>query len=299
MLCGRTFKMIIVKLAGGIGNQMFQYAAGRQLSLKLGVDLKLDISWFATQNLRAYALGSFDIIENFTFPEEVALLTAQKGKTLKRVLSRILRIPQNLTSTYIREKQFHFDPAISNLPDRVYLDGYWQSELYFADIEDVLHKEFVVKTLQEGKDSELAELMAPCESVSLHIRRGDYLSNSIANSVLGTCNLDYFYRSVEQLTLTVSNPHFFVFSDEPEWARDNLKLPHPTTFVDHNSPEKACEDLRLMSQCKHHIIANSSFSWWGAWLAKNKDKVVIAPKKWFNNPEIKTDDLLPDTWIRI
>ena len=291
--------MIIIKLAGGIGNQMFQYAVGKQLSLKLGVDLKLDISWFATQNLRSYALGKFDIAENFAFPEEVALLATQKEETLKHVLGRMLRIPQNFTPTHIHEKHFQFDPEIINLPDGVYLDGYWQSEKYFTNIEDVLRKELVVKIPQEGKNKELAELMASCESVSLHIRRGDYVSNSIASSVLGTCNLDYFYRCIEQLALTVNSPHFFIFSDEPEWARDNLKIPHPTTFVDHNGPDKDYEDLRLMSQCKHHIIANSSFSWWGAWLCNNPDKIIFAPRKWFSIEEHNTKDLIPDNWYRI
>lgn len=291
--------MVVIKLIGGLGNQMFQYAAGRRLAYVLGVELKLDISWFENQNLRKYDLWVFNIQEHFASPEEVALLTVQKQGITERVVRCALRKQPKRPRTYIREKNFHFDPDIVCLSEGVYLDGYWQSEKYFKDIEAVIQHEFAVNSPQTGKNKELAELIASCETVSLHIRRGDYVSNPQTNQVHGICDLNYYFRCVEQLTQKVKNPHFFIFSDESEWARENLNLPNQTTFVDHNRTDKNYEDMRLMSQCKHHIIANSAFSWWGAWLNQNPCKIVLAPKKWFNSVDYNTNDLILDGWLKI
>lgn len=290
--------MVIVKIIGGLGNQMFMYAAGRRLAHVLGVELKLDIRGFETYKLRRYSLGSFNIQEKFASAEEVAALT--KRGSIERVLAKLLCRPRRPAPTHIREKHFHFDPEILSLPDGVYLEGYWQSEKYFTDIAGIIRQEFTVKPVQTGKNRELGEEIALCESVSLHIRREDYVSNPHVNQVHGLCDIDYYFRCVEHLTQTVKNPHFFVFSDDPKWARDSLKQPYPTTLVEHNKADKDYEDLRLMSQCKHHIIANSSFSWWGAWLHPREDKIVIAPKQWFGKEQQasrKMNDLLPATWI--
>lgn len=290
--------MIIVKLKGGLCNQFFQYALGRSLAQIHKTELKIDISLFETYKLHAYSMRPFNIQENFASPEEVMALTVRDLGITECAIRRVLCIPPKPAPTYITEKHFHFDPDILKLPDGVYLDGYWQSEKYFADIVEIIRKEFTVKTPQTGKDKELAEQMVSCESVSLHIRRGSYIYPPY-NSVHGTCPLDYYFRCVEYLTRTIKHPHFFIFSDEPEWAHDNLKLPNPTTVVDHNGADKDYEDLRLMSQCKHHIIANSTFSWWGAWLCENTHKMVLAPKKWFNTPENNTRDLIPDQWQKV
>lgn len=291
--------MIIVKLIGGLGNQMFQYAAGRRLAHKHNTQLKLDISSFGSYRLRRYGLHHFNIEATIATPEEVASLTIRKQGIAERVLRMALRWSSGPAPTHIREKHVHFDPDILNLPDSVYLDGYWQSERYFADIAGIIRQEFTVKIPQKGKDKELAELMASCESVSLHIRRGDFVSDSHTNQVHSTCDQNYYFRCVEEITQTVKHPHFFIFSDEPEWARDNLKLPFSTTLVDHNGADKNYEDMRLMSQCKHHIIANSSFSWWGAWLNNNPEKIVITPIAWFEDKTHNIDDVIPSGWLKI
>jgi hypothetical protein len=292
--------MIIVRLIGGLGNQMFQYAVARHLAEIHKVVLKMDISGFKTYKKRKYSLWPFNIQENFASPEEVAALGGQRRGIVERVVRRVLRKPVKSTPTYIREKRlFYFDADILKLPDGVYLHGSWQNERYFADIAGIIRQEFTVRTPPAGKDKELAEQIASCQSVSLSIRRGDYASKRHTKRVHGTCGLDYYYRCVEHLTQTVKNPHFFIFGDEPQWARDNLKLPYPTTFVDHNAEDKNYEDLRLLSRCKHNIIANSSFSWWGAWLNQDPEKIVLAPKRWFKSDAYDPRDLIPDKWIKV
>ena len=291
--------MIIVRLIGGLGNQLFQYAVARHLAEIHGTVLKIDISGFETYKLHKYSLWPFNIQEHFASTEEVAKLTPKMG-VAGRILRRVLHRPLKLAKTHIKEKNsFYFDPEILNLPDGIYLDGYWQSEKYFANIEDNIRREVTVKTPQMHKNKELAELIASCEAVSIHIRRGDYVSNSNTNKKHGTCKLDYYFRCLEYITNAINHLHFFVFSDEPQWACDNLKLTYPTTIVDYNGVDKNYEDIRLMSQCKYNIIANSTFSWWAAWLNKNPDKIVIAPKKWFNDSSINTSALIPDSWIQL
>lgn len=292
--------MIVVRLTGGLGNQLFQYAVGRYIAEIHRTILKIDISGFETYKLRKYSLSPFNIHENFASPEEVAALTVRKRGIAERVIRRVLHKPPKPASTYIREKKlFHFDPDILDLPDGVYLEGSWQNEKYFADIETIIRQEFTVKITQASKDKELAEQIASCESVSLHIRRGDYVSNPHTKQFHGTCDRDYYLRCVERLTQTVKNPHFFIFSDEPGWAHNNLKLPYPMTIVDHNKADKNYEDLRLMSQCKHHVIVNSTFSWWGAWLSQNPEKIVFAPKRWLKSDDYDPKDLIPDKWIKV
>ena len=283
--------MIIVKLIGGLGNQMFQYAIGRHLAYKNQTKLKLDISGFKTCKLRKYELRCFNIVEEFANDIEIKIFN------LKRRFNIFFKNKNILCTEKVKCK---FDSEVLKYKGNIYLVGYWQSEKYFKDIEAIIRREFTVKTPQTGKNKEIARQISSCKSpVSLHIRRGDFISDSHASQVHGTCNLDYYYRCVKRLTHMVKNPHFLIFSDDPEWARDNLNLSYPTTLVEHNKIDKDYEDLRLMSLCKHHIIANSTFSWWGAWLNKNPDKIVIVPKRWFTGDSIDTRDLIPEGWIRI
>lgn len=291
--------MVVVKIFGGLGNQMFQYATARHLAEKRQAILKLDITEFETYKLHKYSLGHFNIRENFASPEEVAALTFQPEGTARRIIGKLLQQLKLLAVTHIREKKFfHFDPAILTLPDGVYLEGYWQNEKYFSDIRSLLRQEFTIKSPQQGKDGTLAALIESSKSVSVHIRRGDYVSDPETNKIHGTCNLDYYYRCTEHLTKMVETPHYFIFSDDSQWVRNNVKL-SPMTIVDHNDADTNYEDLRLMSQCKHHIIANSSFSWWGAWLNPKKDKLIFAPKRWFADAGFDTSGIIPDEWIKM
>jgi len=211
----------------------------------------------------------------------------------------IFKLQLSKSSNWVIEKQFNFDNQILNSPNNILLDGYWQSEKYFADITDILRREFVVRYQQDTQSQKVANQIKSTESISLHVRRTDYVQNTLTNQIHGTCDQDYYDRAVRYIGKRVINPHFFIFSDEPEWARSNLKLRFPMTIVDCNDASRNYEDLRLMSMCRHNIIANSSFSWWAAWLNPNSNKIVIAPQKWFNDHTRNTKDLIPDQWIKL
>jgi hypothetical protein len=293
--------MVIVKLVGGLGNQLFQYAAARRLSVLHQTTLKLDITPFESYKLHRYSLNPFRIQEVFATSEEIAQVKGISKKRLARIALRLIR----RLKPYYRRPVFSetplrpFDPNILKTPKDVYLDGYWQSEKYFVDIQDIVRREFTIKYEQDRQSHEIAEEIVNTQSVSIHMRRGDYVSNPETRRVHGVCNLDYYKQCVSLIAEKITNPHFFVFSDDPGWATENLRLDYPITFVTHNDATRNYEDLRLMSQCKHHIAANSSFSWWGAWLCTCPGKIVIAPKRWFKEPGLDTRDLLPEGWIKV
>ena len=198
-----------------------------------------------------------------------------------------------------REPHFFYDPNILKCKNDVYLEGYWQSEKYFKNIEHLIRSEFTPVTEPDNPTEKMADQIRSCVSVNLHFRRGDYVSNSTTNAYHGTCSLEYYHRAIRIIEENVKNPHFFIFSDDPDWVRENADTGHPTTIVDLNGPDQDYEDMRLMSLCQHHIIGNSSFSWWGAWLSTNPQKIVIAPKKWFNRMDINTQDLIPESWLQL
>ena len=240
--------------------------------------------------------------------EEIA---AYMGKNVSRTampLSNIARRWLGLSSVtsdiyhntvILREKQFSFDPSVIEVKGNIYTDGYWQSEKYFSEIRDLLLREFAFKYEQDAKNREIADKIKKTESISLHIRRGDYVRNSMTNQVHGLCSIDYYQEAVNYIVRKIPMCHFYIFSDDHAWVRENFTLDYPFTMVDHNDASRNYEDMRLMSLCHHNIIANSSFSWWGAWLNTNSDKIVCAPKKWFNDPTRNAKDLIPESWVKI
>ncbi len=271
--------MIVVKLSGGLGNQMFQYATGLSLSLKNKTQLLLDLSYLLDKSLR----------ENITHREYALNCFKIKARFLNKV--------DDLT--IIKQKNLLFNPVILNSSNNTYLDGYWQCEKYFINIRSRLLKEFKLKMKPDYNNKELLKIINHCNSVAIHIRRGDYVANPHTNQVHGLCSMDYYKKAIDYINKNVKNPIYYVFSDDPEWCRINLIFRNQYEVVDINTSNQASEDLKLMSSCKHFIIANSSFSWWGAWLSKNKNKIVIAPKRWFNKEEANINDIVPEKWIRI
>jgi hypothetical protein len=300
-----TAPVVIARLLGGLGNQMFQYATGRALALRRGATLKLDITGFAvagSHTARRYELDSLQI--QATPADDTDLgrfgrVRWARSPRLDRVL-RWLRVgrPNGAWPSY-RELHFQFDPAVPELPAPVYLDGYWQSERYFSDIAALLRQEFVAKAPSDPENAALAGRIDGVNAVSLHVRRGDYVDNPTTNRCHGICSIDYYQRALEYVSLRTRAPHLFVFSDDQQWARANLRFAAPMTFVDVNSPDRGYRDMSLMARCRHHIIANSSFSWWGAWLNPSREKVVVAPTQWFSASRNDTRDLIPPSWVRL
>lgn len=292
--------MIIVRLAGGLGNQMFQYAAGRRLAERHHAELKLDLRELEHPPVgctpRSFQLDSLDIRAAIALPEEVASLQRRPGYLWELAWSRLSSRAGMPRPTLLAERHFHFDPRVLAAPDQSYLVGYWQSERYFHEISDTLRREFACKEPLRGENSRLAEAIGGCNSVSIHVRRGDYVTSAASSETHGVCGMDYYHACLEELCRTVPDPHLFLFSDEPEWVVGHFTTGLPTTIVSHNGPESAHEDLRLMSLCRHNIIANSSFSWWGAWLNANPDKLVFAPRLWFRDESYDTRDLIPAGW---
>jgi hypothetical protein len=286
---------------GGLGNQMFQYALGKRLALKHGVQLKLDVSQLndktvaAEFTVRELALDAFKIEAGIASEKE--LFSYRKGKMGK--LAGLLMLPLGMNNLYIRETAFHFKKMILSAPPNAYLDGYWQSENYFADIREQLLKEFSPKVPLAGLNKELAEKMQQENSVSIHVRRGDYLSIAANQSLFEIGDEHYYLKAMERMAEKIKAPKFYVFSDDAEWFREKVKTTHAVEYVSGNSGKNSYADMQLMSLCKHNIIANSSFSWWGAWLNRNDSKIVIAPQKWFKNNARDTRDLVPANWVRL
>ncbi len=292
--------MIISKLIGGLGNQMFQYAAGRALSQKHKVSLRLDISGLTNYELHQ----GFELDRVFECTIEVAnetdlreILGWQSASGIRRVLSRpsmsIFRC-----KGFVVEPHFCFWNGIRKVPSDCYLVGYWQSEKYFIEAAEAIRSDFTFKPLLNQLNAELAKQIRNENAISLHVRRGDYANNPKTTATHGLCSLEYYQSAIQYVIGKVDQPKFYIFSDDPTWVRENMKIDFPSHYVDHNKGKESYNDMRLMSMCKHHIIANSSFSWWGAWLNPNPDKIVVAPGKWFANDNDVTDLFLTG-WVTL
>lgn len=292
--------MVITQLLGGLGNQMFQYAAGRALSLRRGCEYALDISSFETYKphqgfeLQRVFNHSFALASKLDIRR---ILWWQSSRRIRGIVTRpvleFLRSPH-----LVVEPHFHVWPGIQDVVPPCYLVGYWQSEHYFSDVKETIRSDFTFSESLSYKNLGLAKEIGAVNAVSLHIRRGDYVQNSKALAVHGLCPLEYYGAAVQYISKRVEAPCFFVFSDDIDWARANLKMSQPCCYVDYNHGAESYNDMRLMSLCRHHIIANSSFSWWGAWLNSRADKIVIAPKQWFRS-NTDTSDLLPQSWVKL
>lgn len=298
-------------MGGGLGNQMFQYALGRHLTIKNNQILKIDYSRYSpvrqgeNTDGRNFGLNHFNI--NITPADQKDIKKHYKyyryDTWINRFLSRINKVKFYKKAYY--EIPFVVEPANNcqifdpNILNYKYTDsyfrGFWQSEKYFKDIRDILLKDFTVKTAPDESNSALLQEIDEKTSVSLHIRRGDI---TYTESTVGTLPFDYYTEAIAHLTGKIKNPHFYIFSDDMDWVKKNFKIDFPTVYVQ-NSVEKDYEDMRLMSHCKHHIIANSTFSWWGAWLATYPEKIVIAPERYSQKTDRPNPDYYPESWVLI
>ncbi len=289
----------------GLGNQMSQYAAGRQAAIRNKTDLKLDLSWYddpGPDTKREYLLKYFNISAQIASEAEIKKLKGIRGSFWEKVVATRFPSLLKVGRSYLLENTTGaYDRKFLEVRDNTYLEGWWQCEKYFKEIGETIRKELTIKTKPNAANAKMLKEIGGSVSVSLHIRRGDYVSNKNYTKFHGVCGLDYYRRAVSYLSKRVKSPVFFVFSDDPEWVKKNLKLKYPTVCVAHNLGKNDYEDIRLMSNCRHNIVANSSFSWWGAWLNPNPQKIIIAPKRWYADPGVKKKDreIVPKSWIRL
>lgn len=274
--------MITVNLKGGLGNQMFQYACARALSIRNNDRLRLVRTEKSADTGRVFGLTYFNIYGEIGHLEQVGFWPKVHSLFGQKILRRF----------YVG-----FEPHLMHLKGNVYLDGYFQSEKYFGKEADVIRRELTLKHPLSEKAAHLQnDIVAQEHAVSLHVRRGDYVNHPDFG---GIADRQYYSRAISEIQTLVENPKFYVFSDDIDWCRENLSLPEGAVYVS-NSGLKDHEEMVLMSTCKHHIIANSTFSWWAAWLNSNPTKIVIAPKYW----SLKHDhdwyrDIIPDKWLRL
>lgn len=282
--------MVIMKLQGRLGNQMFQYALAKQLQ-HLGKKVKIDNSQLQYNN-DFNELGIFGIDFEEATQEEVA----KYGDCNKSLWHKILRHTIGYKKSHYLERGMEYHPEVFAL-DEKYIDGYWQTEMYFKEIESDIRKLYRFPEDDNPLNMEVKEKMAATTSVALHIRRGDYLSKEVKRLYGIPCDEQYYQKAIAYFCEKYENVHFFVFTNDKEWVKENFKAARKMTFVDWNNGKNSFRDMELMSCCKHNVIANSSFSWWSAWLNSNKDKEVIAPKVWFEN--IPTPDVWCEGWIKM
>lgn len=277
-------RSVTVRISGGLGNQLFQYAAARSLAIRCDADLILDLSFYHRGRHRSFELERF--------PIEASIRPAPNNK-MHATLShwKHALVPH----TKYREKSFHYSQGFEHIDAPIVLEGYFQSFKYFTSHESSIRNELTPPELKGAYNRNLAEAISSQHSVILHVRRGDYIANPKAQKTFAQCGIDYYHKALGHLP---PNSRVFVFSDDIPWARQNLKLGNSVVFIGDDTPRSGIEDLKLMSLGHHHIIANSTFSWWGAWLAGPNKGQTIAPARWFVDENIKDSDLFPSDWIR-
>jgi hypothetical protein len=292
--------MIISHVLGGIGNQMFQYAAARALSLTHHHELLVDLSSFESYSLHnGYELNKvFSVNVKYADKQTVSELLSWRSiniikKLLRRKLFSVLK-----GKSFVIEPGFSYWSQFFDLSQDCYLHGYWQSELYFKSFERIIREDFTFREPLDERNSILAAEIHRTSSVSLHVRRGDYISDNKTSNIMGVCSLKYYQDAIKYISQKIDNPVFYIFSDDIEWVKRELIISFPCVYIDFNQQSVSYKDMQLMSLCKCNIIANSSFSWWGAWLNINPEKIVIAPNSWFCNGT-NDQDLIPYNWLRL
>ncbi len=296
--------MIIIRLAGGLGNQLFQYACGRSLALQKQTALGLDRSFYGKHRWRRLARTGLDLLMPLTGKIS---WTAAKNKIRrdrrryeldKFVLAPDVRYVRTDQRNVVRERDpYIFEPPLASARDEAIYEGYFNSEKYFLPIARELRKEISLKEKYSSRlPQSLITRMSVNNAVSVHIRRGDYVTKPAASRFHGVISLGYYHQAAKIMAERCPAPIFFIFSDDPDWCRAHLDLGPTTEFVTGNENH---EDLILMSLCRHHIISNSTFAWWGAWLDSRPDKIVIAPSRWVADKEMRGGDLFPPEWLII
>lgn len=294
-----SLRQVVARIEGGLGNQLFQYAAARSLADRLQCGLSLDLRGIAENGDRPFQLDIYHVRAEVADAEMLAALPPWRSSRAGRIRQSLsFLMPDLFRSPVFLPHSFAYDARIEKLERPVYMVGYWQTERYFAWNRAQILQDI---TLSQSAAENMFWLqkIRSCNSVSLHVRRGDYVSSATAALQHGTCDLAYYQSAIAALVRQEPDIELFVFSDEPQWASDNLRFPVPTHIVNANPPDRGYLDLELMRHCQHHVLANSSFSWWGAWLCVNPRQAVYAPGRWFANSGIDASDIVPTRWRRL
>ena len=292
--------MIIVKLNGGLGNQMFQYAAGFSIAKKCNTDLLLDTRIFDNHSIHnGFELDRvFLINSNIANKNQIKKLIGWRDTYLGQRIMNYTNLKLLEGQNFYKERSRFFDHNFISKKKNIYLLGYWQSENFFLSYSDQIRNKFIFRQLFSKKNEIIAnEIRKTNNTVSIHFRRSDYVSTKQKRGNHGTCPISYYLAAMKKIEKEVTKPKYFIFSDDIQWVKKNFKFKKNYHIVNSNNGPESYNDMRLMSLCDHNIIANSSFSWWGAWLNSNTNKIVVAPKKWFLN---KSDlFIVPKSWIKI
>lgn len=289
--------MIVVKLQGGLGNQMFQYAFGLSLATTKKLKLYFDLTFLEepvldnTYTKRNYELDIFKNIKTKSISP--ILLFLNKNIVTRKIANKL---GCKILSNYY-EQTFSFDENIGKEVNSCLYVGYWQSYKYFNSHIDLIKKSFIFpENSLNIYNLSILKTIRQCASCSIHIRRTDYLSKNALN-YHGTCSLDYYQKAIKLICTRIKNVQFFIFSDDYIWAKENIKVVVQNSILIEGNHNNSWVDMFLMTQCSHNIIANSSFSWWSAWLNENPNKIIVAPQDWFVEKTLNTSDLLPKEWV--
>lgn len=290
--------MNIVRISAGLGNQMFQYAFFRALQTK-HPETKMDISEFKYRKHHyGYELEKlFAIIPTYADRKECDAMADLSKDIFSEFRRKILKIKRKTKAEFIDEGKltYMFHPELLE-KENAYFQGFWQTEKYFASVQDKIRQELSFKIALDEKNQSIADEIAAVNAVSIHVRRGDYIKERRYQNIGSVCSDKYYQSAIEHMQSKLKEVKYYVFSDDIDWVKSNLRLKN-ARYIAHNTAENSFRDMQLMSLCKHNIIANSSFSWWGAWLNSNPSKIVIAPNIWFRDTEMP--DIVPESWIRI
>lgn len=292
--------MLIVKVHYGLGNQLFQYAFARSMSLRKNIPFALDLHFYAKHQQdqhhpRVYQLNRFRIEENIA-PDKDVMTFKEPGFVQRRVASLGNLIKPYFSRRIVYERGLSYDPNILRVNDDVYLSGYWQDLRYFEEFGEVIRKDLQWKEDADGRNRDLLKILQSVESVGIHFRRGDYLTDQYTVEQVGMADLAYYEESIARIEQACRDLRYFVFTDDPEWVKRHFNLDSGYELVTLNDQKNAFEDLRLLSSCKHRIISNSSFAWWGAWLGERPGAMTFAPAVWRKNgPDMYT----PAHWRRV
>lgn len=294
--------MIIIRIGEGLGNQMFQYAYARALGIHMQLPVKMDISSYPAEKYiqkayeRPYGLKNFRIALKPTSTEFLYHWSYLRNQSYFDKIIKYFANKKLYYYKYYYESSFNYCPSKLAIEDNTYLIGWFQNEKYFKDVRQLLLKEFRPRK-KIKLPSFLLNIIQNNTTVSIHIRRGDYVTDKSARKYIGLCGIDYYINAMQYIEKNIDNPHYLVFSDDIQWVKKHLCFSAPHIYVADVVPLEDYEELLLMSRCKHNIIANSTFSWWGAWLNQNENKKVVAPQKWFRYRE--RENIAPESWILI